>query len=212
MGIRIAVAEDQQMVRELLIALLARESGFELAGEAGTGHDAIALARAAHPDVLVLDVALPDLDGAEVARRVRAAQPQVRILALSIHSDEQYVRRMLKAGADGYVVKSGALADLVEAIRSIAQGKMYLSQAVLPHAVGRTGAPPFAREAARLGHREREVLALIAEGKHSADIAARLGITTATVEVHRRNIMHKLDLHTIAQLTKYAVREGLSRL
>ena len=205
MGIRVAVAEDQRMIRELLVALLARETGFELVAQAGTGQEAIRAVHGARPDVLVLDIGLPDLDGVDVARAVRAAHPQIRIIALSVHSNEQFVRRMLKAGAEGYVVKSAALDELVQAIRAVSQGRIYLSPAVVPHGSRNTSVQ-------HLGRRERQVVALIAEGKHSGEIAVRLGISLATVEVHRRNIMQKLDLHTIAQLTKYAVREGLSPL
>lgn len=205
MGIRIAVAEDQRLIRDLLVAVLSRESDFQVVGEASTGREAIALAQSAKPDVLVLDVALPDLDGMEVARSVRKTQPRLPILALSIHEESYFVREMLRAGADGYVVKSAAVGELVQAIRSITQGRMYLSPAIARLAVGNPSP-----ESASLTRREREVLALIANGKHSAAIAAKLSISVGTVEAHRRNIMTKLGLHSIAELTKYAVREGLT--
>jgi len=205
MSIRIAVAEDQKLIRELLVAVLAREADFEIVAEASTGRETIALAASAHPDVLLLDVALPDIDGIEVARTVRKAQPKLSILALSIHEDSYSVREMLRAGADGYVVKSAAVGELVQAIRSVLQGRMYLSPAIARLAVGK----PFPDNAS-LTRREREVLALVASGKHSAAIAAKLSISVGTVEAHRRNIMTKLGLHSIAELTKYAVREGLT--
>jgi DNA-binding NarL/FixJ family response regulator len=205
MTIRIAIAEDQRLIRELLVAVLGREFDFEVVAEASTGREAITAIQSAHPDVLVLDVALPDIDGMEVARAVRKAQAKLPILALSIHEDSYSVREMLRAGADGYVVKSAAVGELVEAIRSVTQGRMYLSPAIARLAVGK--AFP---DSAGLTRREREVLALIANGKHSAEIAARLSISAGTVEAHRRNIMTKLGLHSIAELTKYAVREGLS--
>lgn len=205
MGIRIAVAEDQRLIRDLLVAVLSRESDFQVVGEASTGRETIALVQSAKPDVLVLDVALPDLDGIEVARSVRKAQPRLPILALSIHEESYFVREMLRAGADGYVVKSAAVGELVQAIRSVTQGRMYLSPAIARLAVGNLSA-----ESASLTRREREVLALIANGKHSAAIAAKLSISVGTVEAHRRNIMTKLGLHSIAELTKYAVREGLT--
>lgn len=206
MGIRIAVAEDQRLIRDLLVAVLARESDFQIVGEASTGRETIALAQSARPDILVLDIALPDIDGMEVARTVRKAQPKLPILALSIHEDPYSVREMLRAGADGYVVKSAAVGELVQAIRSVTQGRMYLSPAIARLAVGK----PSAEEDASLTRREREVLALIANGRHSAAIAAKLSISVGTVEAHRRNIMTKLGLHSIAELTKYAVREGLT--
>ena len=205
MDIRIAVAEDQRLVRDLLVAVLSRESGFQVVAEASTGRETIALAESAHPDVLLLDVSLPDIDGMEVARTVRKTQPKLPILALSIHEDSYFVREMLRAGADGYVVKSAAMDELVQAIRSVTQGRMYLSPAIARLAVGQ--ALP---DSTSLTRREREVLALIANGKHSAAIAARLAISVGTVEAHRRNIMTKLGLHSIAELTKYAIREGLT--
>lgn len=205
MGIRIAVAEDQRLIRDLLVAVLSRESGFQVVAQASTGRETIALAESAHPDVLLLDVSLPDIDGMEVARSVRKTQPKLPILALSIHEDSYFVREMLRAGADGYVVKSAAMSELVQAIHSVTQGRMYLSPAIARLAVGKTFP-----DSASLTRREREVLALIANGKHSATIAARLSISVGTVEAHRRNIMTKLGLHSIAELTKYAVREGLT--
>jgi DNA-binding NarL/FixJ family response regulator len=205
MSIRIAVAEDQKLIRELLVAVLAREADFEVVAEASTGRETIALAESAHPDILVLDIALPDIDGMEVARTVRKTQPKLPILALSIHEDSYSVREMLRAGADGYVVKSAAVGELVQAIRSVTQGRMYLSPAIARLAVGKAFS-----DGASLTRREREVLALVASGNHSPAIAAKLSISVGTVEAHRRNIMTKLGLHSIAELTKYAVREGLT--
>jgi two-component system NarL family response regulator len=209
MSIRIEIAEDQRLIRELLAGVLAREPGFEIVAEAATGREAIALAHSTQPDILVLDVALPDLDGIEVARTLRKSQPKLAILALSIHEEPYFVQQMLRAGADGYVVKSAAVAELVQAIRSVKQGKMYLSPAITRHAVGKNLAL-HSSAVARLSAREREVLVLIANGKTSAEIAAQLSISVGTVDAHRRNIMAKLGLHTVAELTKYAVREGLT--
>jgi two-component system NarL family response regulator len=208
MSIRIALAEDQRLVRELLAALLAREPDFEVVGEAATGAEAIALVARLSPDVLVLDIGLPDLDGVEVARSLRKAQPAVKLLSLSVHAERRFVQQMLKAGADGYVVKTSAFDELVQAIRAVVLGKLYLSPEITREAL-----PDEAAEAGTaLGSRERQVLALLAEGKRSSEIGERLQITTATVEAHRRNIMRKLGLHTIAQLTKYAIRKGLTSL
>jgi DNA-binding NarL/FixJ family response regulator len=208
MTIRIAIAEDQRMMRELLSALLARESDFQVVGEAASGREALALAARLAPDVLLLDIGLPDLGGAEVARTLRRSGTPVKLLALSIHAERHAVQQMLAAGADGYVVKSSALQELVQAIRAVAQGKVYLSPDItreaLPDLDDEEGAP--------LAARERQVLALLAEGTRSSEIGRKLGISTATVEAHRRNIMRKLGLHTIAQLTKYAVRKGLTPL
>ncbi len=196
------------MVRELLSALLAHEADFQVVGEASSGREAIDVAGRLAPDVLVLDIGLPDLDGVEVARTLRKSAPAVKLLTLSIHAERQFVRRMLNAGVDGYVVKSSAVQELVQAIRAVAAGKLYLSPDIareaLPESPSEEGGP--------LAARERQVLGLLAEGKRSSDIGRALGISTATVEAHRRNIMRKLGLHTIAELTKYAVRKGLTSL
>jgi two-component system NarL family response regulator len=201
--LRIVIAEDQRLIRELLAGALSREEGFEIAGQADNGRDAVALVQSSHPDMLVLDVGLPDMDGVEVARALRKAYPELRILALSVHEEPQFVQRMLKAGADGYVVKSAATTELVDALRALRDGRSYLSPALRLSASG--GATPLAP-------REREILVLIADGKRSAQIAERLSISVGTVEAHRRNIMAKLGLHNVAELTKYALREGLTSL
>lgn len=209
MTIRIAVAEDQHLIRELLASALAREAGFEVVAQASSGREAIALTQSTRPDILILDVELPDLQGMEVARTLRGAQLQVAILALSIHDEAYFVQEMLRAGADGYVVKSAAVDELVHAIRTVHEGSMYLSPAITRHALGKNPTLP-SRVSTQLTGREREVLVLVSNGNHSAEIAAKLSISVSTVDAHRRNIMTKLGLHTIAELTKYAVREGLT--
>jgi two-component system NarL family response regulator len=207
MTIRIAIAEDQRMLRELLSQLLVREPDFGVVGSAATGGEALALAAQLEPDVLVLDISLPDVDGIEVARNLKKTLPGLKLVALSIHTERPVVQQMLRAGADAYVVKSSALDELVQAIRAVAQGKLYLSPDVTREALSEA-----ATEGAALGSRERQVLALLAEGKRSSEIGVRLHISTATVEAHRRNIMRKLGLHTVAELTKYAIRKGLTSL
>jgi two-component system NarL family response regulator len=160
--------------------------------------------------VVLLDVGLPDMSGIAVARVLRQAGDAVKLIALSVHSEPRVVDRMLRAGAMGYVLKSAATYEIIEAIRAVADGKVYLSPAV---ADARRHAAVFAEPPVSvLGQREREVLARLAEGKRSAEIAAELRISLATVEVHRRNIMSKLGLHSIAELTKYAIRKGLTEL
>ena len=201
---RIAIAEDQRLIRELLAQVLAREADFEVVAQAASGKEAIALVRSAAPDVLVLDVGLPDMSGVDVARALHGARSKLRIVTLSMHEEPYFVQQMIQAGADGYVVKSAALTELVQAIRSVHEGRMFLSPAITRHAVAKASGP------ARLSERETQVLALIANGFQSAAIAAQLSISVGTVEAHRRNIMTKLDLHTVAELTKYAVREGLT--
>jgi two-component system NarL family response regulator len=209
MAIRVAIAEDQRMVREALGALLAREPDIALVGEAASGPEAIALAREQRPDVLVLDIGLPGIGGVEVTRTLRREQPELKVLALSVHNEADIVRNMLQAGAAGYVHKSEAVSALVRAIRDVMQNNVYLSPRVTRQALTIRPAGVAAAHDL-LSPRERQILALIAAGKRSSEIAARLSISVATVEVHRRNIMRKLRLHTVAELTRYAVREGLA--
>jgi two-component system NarL family response regulator len=213
MAIRVVIAEDHRMVRELLAALLAREADVAVVGEAANGREAIDLVQTLRPDLLVLDVGLPEIDGIEVARRLRVSQPALKLLALSIHSEERFVQAMLNAGANGYLLKTSAVTELVQAIRAVTQGKLYVSPDVARDAqADELGAAAPAGQSIPIGRRERQVLALLAEGKRSHEIAAQLGISIATVEAHRRNIMRKLGLHTVAELTRYAVRKGLTAL
>ena len=211
MTIRVVLADDHRLVREALRVTLERERDIVIVGEATDGRAALEMVRAEKPDVVVLDVAMPELNGVDAAARIHARHPEVKILALSAHADKRYVLEMLNSGAAGYVSKSAAGRELVQAIRAVAQGGCYLSTELAGAVVegirdNRTGG-----NATRpLGPREREVLQLIAEGHRSPAIAARLFISVATVEAHRRNIMRKLDLHTMAELTKFAIREGLT--
>lgn len=208
MTIRVLLAEDHRLVREALRDMLAKEADIAIVGEAGDGRGALALAAQANPDVVVLDIGLPDLNGIEVAARLTEARPATRIVALSAYVDKRFVTEMLRAGASAYVTKSAAGTELVRAVRAVADGQSYLCPEVagaLVSEVRRNGAI----ERAPLGRREREVVRLIAEGRRSAEIADELHISVATVEVHRRNILRKLGLHTVADLTRYAIREGL---
>jgi two-component system NarL family response regulator len=209
--IRIVIAEDQRLVRELMATLLARESDMEVVGEASTGREALQAVHAARPDIVLLDIGLPDMDGVEVARTLRKEQVPSRLIALSIHTERRFVQEMLQIGVEGYIVKSAAVKELVQAIRTVMEGRVYLSPEIAHEALERMG-PVSLNRMARLGRRERQVLALLANGKRSTEIASELAISVATVEVHRRNIMRKLDLHTVAELTKYAIREGLTSL
>jgi two-component system, NarL family, response regulator NreC len=212
MTIRLAIAEDQRMVRELLSALLAREPGVEIVGEASTGLEAIDLASDLFPDVLLLDISMPGLSGIEVARILKKRLPGMKLLALSMHSDKYFVQQMLKAGADGYLVKSSAVSELVHAIRVVVEGKVYLSPDVARATLREHLSVDSEGHKSLLSSREQQVLALLADGKRSAEIGAELHISAATVEAHRAHIMRKLGLHTIAELTKYAIRRGLTSL
>jgi two-component system NarL family response regulator len=209
--IRIVIAEDQRLVRELMATLLARESDMEVVGQASSGREALETVRASRPDIVLLDIGLPEIDGVEVARTLRREQLPSRIIVLSIHTERRFVQEMLQLGVEGYIVKSAAVKELVQAIRTVVEGRVYLSPEIAHQALERIGPVSLSR-IARLGRRERQVLALLADGKRSTEIASQLSISVATVEVHRRNIMRKLDLHTVAELTKYAIPEGLTSL
>ena len=212
MTIRVLLAEDHRMVREALRDALAKVADIEVVGEAGDARAALEQAGALAPDVVVLDIGLPDLNGMEVAARLRQAGNAAKIVALSAYSDKRFVIEMLRSGATAYVTKSAAGTELVRAIRAVAAGQSYFCAEVAGALVSELRGRSLPGDAPRLGRREREVLRLIAEGARSLAIAEQLHIAVGTVEVHRRNIMRKLDLHTVAELTKYAIREGIVAL
>lgn len=212
MTIRIALGDDHRLFRQALGAVFRAEPEFEIVGEAGTGAEILALVARLEPDLLLLDIALPDLNGIEVARQIRQRQPGVRIVALTGYADPAFVEEMIKAGAQGYVAKSAATEELFNAVRTVAAGRDFLSAEAahaLLHRFQRDD--PASPPPSVLSPREQEVLRLLAEGKRSAQIAGILGISPATVDVHRRHIKEKLHEHTTAGLTRYAVREGLAR-
>lgn len=210
MTMRVLLADDHRMLRDALRFVLSAEPDIEVVGEAGSGAEATELCRQLKPDIVVLDIGLPDLNGIEVAARLAGTAGGPRIVALSAHSDKRFVTEMLRAGAAAYVTKSAAGTELVKAIRAVQAGGHYLCPEVAGALVSEVRAGvDDAKRAVRLGRREREVLRLIADGARSADIAAQLHISVATVEVHRRNILRKLDLRNVAELTRYAVREGI---
>ncbi len=212
MTTRVFLIEDHRMVREALCEVLAKEPDIEVVGQAGDAAGGLECVGAARPDVIVLDIRLPDLNGMEVAARLRDAGIHSRILALSAFSDKRFVTAMLRAGAAGYVTKSAAGTELVRAIRAVAGGEGYFSPEIAKALASEVRDGSQAMDAAPLGRREREVLRLIADGVRSPGIAIQLHVSVATVEVHRRNIMRKLGLRTVADLTKYAIREGIVSL
>lgn len=211
MATRIILVDDHDMLREALREKLEREADIDVIGEAGDGPAALRLVADTAPDIVVLDIGLPDMNGVEIAARLSAEHAAVKVIALSMYSDKRFVLEMLKAGAQGYVTKTSAGAELLNAIRTVAAGKRYLG-AEAAAALADGVQEEAAGNSVRLGRREREVLGLLAEGLRTSEIADRLFISTGTVEVHRRNIMRKLDLHTVAELTKYAIREGITSL
>jgi len=211
--LRVVLVDDHELMRQGLRSILEREEEVEVVGEAASGVSALELARTLAPDVVIMDVAMQDLNGIEATRRIRAECPRVKVLALSSHSDARYVTAMLDAGASGYVLKANAYDDLRRALNAASRGRSYLCADVTEAVVGsaRHGAGST-RTRAMLSGREREVLQLLAEGLSSPQISQRLYVATSTIETHRRNIARKLGLHGVADLTKYAIREGLTSL
>jgi DNA-binding NarL/FixJ family response regulator len=212
MSVRIVLADDHTMILAALRSLLEKEVDIAVVGEAGDGPALLELVERTAPDIAVVDVGMPGMNGVEATRRLLAARPVLKVLALSAYSDKRFVLEMLNAGAKGYLIKASAGDELPRAIRAVAQGQTYLCPEVAGAIVdvARDNTSLEGNAAAKLGRREREVLALLAEGMSSSEIAARMHIAASTVEVHRRNIMRKLDLHSVAELTKYAIREGLT--
>ena len=214
MATRILLVDDHQIVREGLKALLDTQDGLQVIGQAASGREAIELARELQPDVVVMDVGMPDLNGIESTRRILNEMPWARVVALSMHSDRRFLSEMLKAGASAYLLKDIAFEELTLAVRSVASGRVYLSpqiaNVVVDGYLGRGGSDQVPGGFAVLTSRKREVLQLIAEGETTKQIAAALHVSVKTVETHRRQLMEKLELRSVAELTKYAIREGLA--
>jgi DNA-binding NarL/FixJ family response regulator len=211
--IRIVLADDHAVMRTGLRLVLERQSDFSVVGEASDGREAVALVQKEAPDVLVMDIGMPNLNGIEAARQVAGAAPQVAVVILSMHSDESYVLRALKAGARGYLLKESAESDLIAAIRAVHAGKAFFSPAVSRMLVEDYVRQLQDREIEDsyelLTTREREILQLVAEGKSNKEVAAVLNLSLYTIETHRGNLMEKLGLHTVPELILYAVRKGV---
>ena len=216
MGIRVLIADDHKIMLAGLRSLLEKQTDFDVVGEAENGRKAVQLTREKNPDVVVMDVSMPDLNGMEATTQIIESQPQTRVIALSMHSDKRFVMGMLRSGAAGYLLKDCASQELANAIRQVAGGRKYLSPEITGVVIDDflLGNPPEEIDTASsvLSAREREVLQLIAEGWSTKQIAAHLYVSIKTIETHRRQIMKKLDLHSIADLTKYAIREGLTSI
>jgi two-component system response regulator NreC len=211
--IRILLADDHKLMRSGLRVLLEQQSDLAVVGEASDGREAVALVASQKPDVLVMDIGMPHLNGIEAASQITQSHPAISIVMLSMHSDESYVLRALKAGAKGYLLKDSAEADLIRAVHSVAEGKSFFSPAV-----SKVLLDDYVRKLKRSGTedpydlltpREREVLQLVAEGKSNKEVAQLLNLSVYTVETHRSNIMEKLNLHGVPELILYAVRKGI---
>ncbi|HOC41869.1 MAG TPA: response regulator transcription factor [Thermoanaerobaculales bacterium] len=212
---RILLADDHKLFRDGLRTLFEQKPGIKIVGETDNGRAAVRLARELAPDVVVMDIGMPELNGMEATRQIRAELPRVKVLAVSMHADRQYVAGMLAAGASGYVLKDSAFAELAEAVAVVMKGGRYLSPEIVGVVVDdyvQRIVPAPESALARLSEREREVLQLIAEGHSTTDVAARLHVSRKTVETHRKNIKLKLDLQSVAELTKFAIREGITSL
>jgi two-component system response regulator NreC len=211
--IRILLADDHAIVRDGLRALLEKQPDMTVAGEASDGREAVQIAEENAPDIVVMDIAMPNMNGIEATRRIIATRPATGVVILSMHQDESYVLRSLKAGARGYLLKDSLRTEVVEAIRSVAQGRSFLTRKV-----SRLMQEDYIRQMERRGvedsydlltDREREVLQLVAEGRTNKEVASVLSIGLTTVETHRTHILQKLGLHSVPELILYAVRKGI---
>jgi two-component system response regulator NreC len=215
MNIKVLIADDHQIVREGLRSMLEKEVGITVIGEAGEGRTTLRLARDLTPDVIIMDVAMPDLNGIEATRQIVAEFPTIKVIALSMHDDRRFILNMIKAGAKGYLLKDSAFKDLAKAIRVVFANKTYLSSEIADIVVKDYLATSTSDDSSAfylLSPREREVLQLIAEGKTTNQIAEHLHISMKTVETHRSQLMTKLKVKGVAELTKFAIREGLTTM
>ena len=212
MSIRIILADDHEILRHGLSRSFLNTEDIEVIGQAKDGHSAVELAKELSPTIIVMDIGMPDLNGVEATRQIAKESPRVKVIGLSMHSSNKYVREMFKAGASGYLLKDCPFEELTKAIRTVAEGKAYVSPSI-----GDTVIKNYVGELEEdtafsvLSQREREVLQLLAEGKTTKQVAGQLHISPKTVEAHRLRIMNKLSIDNIAQLTKYAIQEGLTQ-
>ncbi|MDF2630136.1 MAG: two-component response regulator [Symbiobacteriaceae bacterium] len=214
MAIRVLICDDHIMVRQGVRMVLQSEPDIELVGEAGRGEEAVALAVQLKPEVVIMDLSLPDMSGIEATKQIKAALPNTRVIALTMHEEEPYVMEVLRAGAEAYIVKRSAAADLVNAMRQVMAGQAVLdpvvTKAVVTGYVSRPTPPTPDKETdSVLTPREREILILVAEGFTNAEIAKKLYISEKTVQTHRSNILDKLNIHDRTELVRYAIRHGL---
>ena len=211
--IRVILADDHHIVREGLRGLLEKQNDMEVIAEAQNGREALRLCRQLHPDIVIMDITMPDLNGIDATREILDEVPKVKVIALSLHSDQQFVDGMLRAGVKGYLLKDCVSEELILCIQTVSSGRVYLSPAIT-HMVVREFVNPTLEDvldaSTALSPRERQVLQMIAEGRSTKEIADQLSISVKTVESHRKKIMEKTNLHTVAELTKFAIRHGLT--
>lgn len=210
-NIKLILVDDHKLLRDGLRNIIEQRSNMHIIGEASDGREGIKICSKLMPDVVVMDVAMPGLNGIEAAKQIHKAFPSIKIIGLSMHSTKQFIQGMFKAGAFGYLLKDGDSDELITAITTVMENKKYLSKDINQDFLTLLKSGKVI-EKAKLSSREKEVLQLIAEGKSSKEIGDILFLSPKTVDVHRNNIMKKIDLHTIPELTKYAIQEGLTTL
>jgi len=210
--IRVLLAEDHTIVRKGLRSLLDGEADIEVVGEAEDGQQAVEEAQLLLPDIVLMDITMPILNGLEATRQIKQLCPQIKVVVLTVHSTAEYVFQILRAGGSGYVIKQAAVSELIQAIRAVYRGDAFLSPSISRQVVDEYGRRAAAMEDTynKLTAREREVLQMIAEGRTNRQIANLMHVTVKTVEAHRASLMNKLDLHSIAELTTYALRKGIA--
>jgi DNA-binding NarL/FixJ family response regulator len=215
-GKRILIAEDHKMMREGLRVLLEEKLGYECVAEVDDGYTAVTKARELKPDVVIMDIVLPQLNGIEATRQIKAHHPEIEVIVLSMHATRSYILQLLQAGASAYLLKDSAVEDLAAALVAVRKGGMYLSPAISTAAALKNETAGFLEksmaDSGSLTKRELQVLQLIADGHSTKEIAAILEISVKTIETHRKQIMDKLEIRTTAGLTKYCIREGLTSL
>ena len=215
MSIRVLLADDHKIVREGIRSLLEEQSDIEVIAEAEDGRTALRVAQEMSPNIVIMDIAMPGQNGIETTRQIIANNPNIKVIILSMYSDKRFITEVLSAGASGYLLKDCAFEELVHAIKNVAAGGTYLSSRVVDivvkdcfHQLEKSGSSAFSV----LTNREREILQLLAEGKTAREIAGILCLSIKTIETHRQQLMGKLNIHSLAELTKYALREGLTSL
>lgn len=214
MSFRILVADDHEVVRRGLCALLRNQPEWEVCGEAGDGREAVEKVLTLKPEVVILDIGMPNLNGLEATRQILKTNPRIKVLVLTLHDSDQVVQEVLNAGARGFLLKTDAARDLVAAVEALRRGKTYFTPKVAAMVLDgylrrENGTAPERPARRRLTPREREVVQLLAEGKSSKEVAVVLGVSVKTAETHRSNIMRKLELHSVSDLVLYAVRNNI---
>lgn len=211
-AIRVMLVDDHAIVRDGLRSMLTAQESIDVVGEAVDGLTALEMVAQVQPDVVLMDIGLPDINGLEATRQLRCDHPTTRVLILTVYENQEYALRAARVGASGYLIKNASSQELSTAIQRIHGGALVFPPALLPLIAAQDEDPAPSEDVRELSRRQREVLSLLAEGLSSSDIATRLSLSQRTVETHRRHISHRLQIHTIAGLTKYAIAAGLTRL